>query len=221
MIAMSAKCQKRTLWLITSSAVARADAAWPGVYGRHRLEIKEGSRGGLRSLAPLLRGANIVQAHRRSDESKMRECLREIAKLPLRRRVVFFRQQAHVIAQREQTLEQGACFGIPMLQFVIVGKPKTAREKHAFSRRQAVDVGFGSIPQHEPINQELALDGRDRAAYPWIVCRQEADKGRTPLRPRQTPRPWRNSCPPTAPENAAPPGLAPQWLSRQIHLQAA
>src|SRR5215472_5670386 len=130
-VVMSALCQKRTLLLITSSAVARADAAWPGVYGRHRLKIKEGSRGGLRSLAPLLRRANIVQAHRRSDESKMRECLREIAKLPLRRRVVFFRQQAHVIAQREQTLEQGACFGIPMLQFVIVGKPKTAREKHA------------------------------------------------------------------------------------------
>ncbi len=43
----------------------------------------------------------------------MRECLREIAKLPLRLRVVFFRQQANIVAQREQTLEQGACFGIP------------------------------------------------------------------------------------------------------------
>ena len=59
----------------------------------------------------------------------MRECLREIAKLPLRHRVVFFRQQANIIAQREQTLEQGARFGIPMLQLVIVGKPEAAREE--------------------------------------------------------------------------------------------
>src|SRR5262249_50328939 len=107
-VVMSALCQKRTLLLITSSAVARADAAWPGVYGRHRLKIKEGSRGGLRSLAPLLRRANIVQAQRRSDESKMRECLREIAKLPLRLRIVFFRKQTNIVAQREETLEEGA-----------------------------------------------------------------------------------------------------------------
>jgi hypothetical protein len=60
-----------------------------------------------------------VQAQRRPNESKMRECLREVAKLPLRRRIVFFRQQANIVAQREQTLEQGACFGIPMLQLVI------------------------------------------------------------------------------------------------------
>src|SRR6516225_3284207 len=100
----------------------------------------QGLRAGLRSPAPLLRVCNIVQAQRRSDKCKMRECLRKIAKLPLRRRVVFFRQQANVVAQREQTLEQGARFGIPMLQLVIIGEPEAAREKHAFTRRQAVDV---------------------------------------------------------------------------------
>src|SRR5215469_7504356 len=92
--------------------------------------------------------ARIVQAQRRTDECKMRECLREIAKLPLRLRVVFFCQQANIVAQREQTLEQGACFGIPMLQPIIVGKPEAAREKHAFTWRQAVDVWLRSIPQH-------------------------------------------------------------------------
>src|SRR5215469_14685012 len=98
--------------------------------GKLFFEIKESSRAGLRSLAPLLRRANIVQAQRRTDECKMRECLREIAKLPLRLRVVFFGQQANIVAQREQTLEQGACFGIPMLQLVIIGEPEAAREKH-------------------------------------------------------------------------------------------
>src|SRR5215471_15979646 len=105
--------------------------------GKLFFEIKESSRAGLRSVAPLLRRANIVQAQRRSDESKMRECLREIAKLPLRLRIVFFRKQTNVVAQREQTLEQSACFGVPMLQPIIVGKPETAREKHTFSRRPA------------------------------------------------------------------------------------
>src|SRR5690349_376702 len=128
------------------------------------------SRAGLRSLAPLLRGAHVVQAQCRSDESQMRECLREIAKLPLRLRVIFLRKQANIVAQREQTLEKGACFGISMLQLVVCGEPEAAREKHAFSGRQAVDVRLGSIPQHQPVDHEVALDSCDRAAYPWIVC---------------------------------------------------
>ena len=117
-------------------------AFWPS----ERLD--KSSRAGLRSLASLLRRADIVQAQRRSDESKMRECLREIAKLPLRLRIIFFRQQTNIVAQREQALEQGACFGIPMLQLVVGSKPEAAREKHALSRRQAVDVRLGSIPQY-------------------------------------------------------------------------
>src|SRR6516164_8488615 len=52
---------------------------------------KEGLRAGLCSLAPLLRGPNIVQAQGRSNECEVRECLREIAKLPLSRQVVFLR----------------------------------------------------------------------------------------------------------------------------------
>ena len=70
-----------------------------------------------------------MQAQGRSDQCKVRERLREIAKLPLRRRIVFFREQANIVAQREQTFEKGARFGIPMLQLVIVGKPEAAREE--------------------------------------------------------------------------------------------
>jgi hypothetical protein len=54
-------------------------------------KIKESSRAGLCSVAPLLRGADIAQAQRVCDESKMRECLRELKLLP-RLRLVFFRQ---------------------------------------------------------------------------------------------------------------------------------
>ena len=87
-----------------------------------------------------------MQAQGGSDEGKMRECLREIAELPLCAWVVFFCEQANIVAQRKQALEQGACFGVPMLQLVVVGKPEAAREKHTFSGRQAVDVPLGSIP---------------------------------------------------------------------------
>jgi hypothetical protein len=94
----------------------------------------------------------------------MRECLREIAELPPRMRIVFFREQADIVAKREQALEQGECFGIAVLQLVIVGKPESAREKHAFSGRQAVNVRLGSITEHKAVDHKLPLDCRDGAA---------------------------------------------------------
>src|SRR5215470_4230289 len=127
------------------------------------------SRGGFRSVPALLRGAGIEQAQGRSDERKMRECLREIAKLPLRLRIVFLGEQADIVAQREQTLEQGRCFGVAMLQLVIVGQPKTAGQKNTFPGRQTIDVVLGSITQHEAVDHELPLDRRDRATHPWII----------------------------------------------------
>src|SRR5215471_16289557 len=134
----------------------------------------QGSRGGLRSLPALLRGADIVQAHGGTDESEMRECLREVAELPPGTRIVFFREQPHIVAQREQALEQRECFGLAVLQLVNVGKPEAAREKDTLSRRQAINVRPGSIAQHQAVDHELLLDGRDGAAHAWIVHRQEA-----------------------------------------------
>ena len=80
------------------------------------LAAEDDSRPGLCSLPALLRGTDIMQAQGGSDQGKMRERLREIAQLPLCAWVVFFREQANIIAQRKQALEQGACFGVPMLQ---------------------------------------------------------------------------------------------------------
>jgi hypothetical protein len=68
----------------------------------------QASRGRLRSLPALLRGADIVQAQGRPDEGEMRERLRKIAELPPCLRIVFFREQADIVAPREQALEQGA-----------------------------------------------------------------------------------------------------------------
>ena len=135
------------------------------------------SRGGFFPLPTLLRGADIVQTQRRPDEGEMRERLRKIAGLSPCSRIVFFREQADIVAQREQALKQGACFGVAALQPVIVGKPKAAWQKNTFSWRQTIDVSLGSIPQDEAVNRELPLDRRDGATHTWIVRRQEADEG--------------------------------------------
>ena len=97
----------------------------------------------------------------------MRECLWEIAELPLCAWVVFFREQANIIAQRKQALEQGACFSVPMLQPVVVGKPEAAREKllRAASRRRW------------PRFDTVAQGRRPRApARLLLPCRAPADR---------------------------------------------
>lgn len=47
----------------------------------------------------------------------------DIAEFPLRLRIVFFCEQANIVAQQEQALEQGANFAASMLQRAIVGQP--------------------------------------------------------------------------------------------------
>src|SRR5262249_32813108 len=64
-----------------------------------------------------------------------------------------------------------------VLQRVIVGKPKAAREKYPFSWGQTINFCLGSITEHEAIDHEFLLDSRDRAAHAWIFRRQEADDG--------------------------------------------
>ena len=52
------------------------------------------------SRTPPLRRTDIVQVQGRSNESEMRKRLRKITDLPLRLRVVFFRKQADIVANR-------------------------------------------------------------------------------------------------------------------------
>jgi hypothetical protein len=44
-------------------------------------------------------------------------------------RIELFREQAHVIAAREQTGKELARFGIAALQYIIVDEPKAARQE--------------------------------------------------------------------------------------------
>ena len=61
----------------------------------------------------------------------MRERLKEIAELTAAMRIVLLRQQSHVVAQRQQALEQRASFVVPSKQHIIVDKPEAASEEIA------------------------------------------------------------------------------------------
>jgi hypothetical protein len=54
--------------------------------------------------------------------------------------IVFFREQAHIVAKRQQAFEQGARFRVAVLQRVVVGEPETAGKEDAFSRRKTVNA---------------------------------------------------------------------------------
>ena len=106
----------------------------------------------------------------------MRKGLWKIADLTARRGVIFFRQQADVIGQRQQPDEQFARVVDPALHHVIVDQPEGAGQERALARRQAVDAFGRVITQHQAVFQQAALDLGERAAHPGIVGRQEPDQ---------------------------------------------
>ncbi len=69
----------------------------------------------------------------------MGEGLREIAELAAGGRVVLFGEQAEVVADREQALEDRARFIPAAGERVIIGQPKGAKQEGAFAAR--LDAG--------------------------------------------------------------------------------
>ena len=95
----------------------------------------------------------------------MREGLREVPKLPLVVRIVFLGEQAEIVAETQQPLEDSERVLAPPLQRVVVGEPKAARQECAFTTRYSIDVLFRAITLHEPIPHQLALDRGDGAQH--------------------------------------------------------
>ena len=67
----------------------------------------------------------------------MTERLRKVAQLAPAARIVFFRQETHVVAHGEQAFEQLSGIVVASKQNEIVSKPKTAGEKRPFAGRQS------------------------------------------------------------------------------------
>src|SRR5258708_32096188 len=72
------------------------------------------------------------------DERDVREGLREVPELPSETRVILLRQEADIVAQCQQALEQFPRLGDAPLQDEVVGEPKTAGEKCPLAGRQSV-----------------------------------------------------------------------------------
>ena len=94
--------------------------------------------------------------------------------------LVLLGDQADVVDQAQQPLEQLASLvGAPRHRQG-VREPERAREERALLAMQPVDVIralAGRVAPHEPVRGELGLDRVDRADHARVVGRQEADGG--------------------------------------------
>ena len=79
-------------------------------------------------------------------EREMRERLRKVPELTVFFGIVFLRQKADIVAQRQQMLEKRARFIDPALQDVVVHHPKTTSEKGSLIPYKAVHRALGAIP---------------------------------------------------------------------------
>ena len=99
-------------------------------------------------------------------------------------RVVLLREQAHVVAQGQQPLEDLPGLVEAPDQHEVVDEPERGEQERALPRRQPVDrgravvgptgvavgvgdgvtvvAGLGAVPLHEAVDEQLALDGLDR-----------------------------------------------------------
>src|SRR5712691_2602591 len=120
--------------------------------------------------------AALAEDDRGVDEREVRECLRKVSELAVRDRVVLLGEQADVVAQVEQSLEQLARLLDVALQREHVREPERARQEHALARRQPVlDLG-GPVAQNESVDDQLAPDRVDGGDEARIRRGQKADQ---------------------------------------------
>src|SRR5579862_1043657 len=128
-------------------------------------------------LGAMLRGTfgrhNIV---RRVDERDMAEGLWKIPELAAKSGIVFFGEQADVIAQIEQTQVEFARLLMTAGHPIVVGEPERARNECPLTRRETIDAGLGRIPEHQPFVHEFSFDRGDRRSYARILRGQETDQ---------------------------------------------
>jgi hypothetical protein len=96
--------------------------------------------------------------------------LRKVSDLPIRVRVVLLREEANIVPERQQALEQGTCLRVAVLQRAAVSEPKAAEKEDAFSRLQTVDLCAGAITPHQAISEQRnSGPGIDKMAWNMVV----------------------------------------------------
>ena len=110
----------------------------------------------------------------------MRERLREVPDQAPGVDVVLLGEQAEVVAEREQPLEERLRLGEAALEHHHLDEPERARQERPLAGREPVDAGVllvGAVPLDEPVAHEVPLDRRDRARDARVVDGEEADEG--------------------------------------------
>ena len=113
------------------------------------------------------------------DDADVRERLREVPEEAAALGVVLLGDQAEVVPQREQPLEERDRLVLPALLSEHCGEPERAGEEHALAGREAVDVGVllvGAVALDEAAAHELLLDRAYGADDALVLRRQEADE---------------------------------------------
>src|SRR3954452_24100792 len=75
---------------------------------------------------------------RRVDEGEVRERLREVAEEALRLRVVLLGEEAQVVPECDETVEELVRLVVAAEQLVAVDEPERARQEDALTRRKTV-----------------------------------------------------------------------------------
>jgi len=114
----------------------------------------------------------------------------DIAELLLRLRIVFFREQADIVAHREQPLEKGACFGVSMLQRVIVASPTlpAVLRREAFLHGRRAHLRSSNRRQASSIKTSFTRPHHQRRSPTIVVVNQELrDAGSLEIRKAENP----------------------------------
>src|SRR5438105_15890825 len=96
----------------------------------------------------------------------MRERLREVSYQAFCHGVVLFGQQADVVGESGELVEERYRLRVAPLQRTVVGQPERACEEGPFTRRKAVDRGMRGIPGDETAPDQRLLDPPHRAQQP-------------------------------------------------------
>src|SRR5215211_2897967 len=109
------------------------------------------------------------------DQRQVGKRLWEVADQPLCPRVVLLAQQPHVVAQREQPLEELLGLAVAADAPQSIDHPEAADQKRALAPREAVVGLICPVAQDEAVLGQLVADRLDGTDHPFVVVGQKAD----------------------------------------------
>src|SRR5215216_654883 len=110
---------------------------------------------------------------RRADQGEMAERLWEVADLSLPSHVVLFGQQAEIVGQTDEPLEQGTSLLDTAVERERADQPKRAGKELSLVAGQPVVRVGGRVARDEAVSAEVARDRVDRAGDPLVGAGKE------------------------------------------------